>query len=118
MKDWRRYQDFDVSGTTNPNHYEELSNFQKGLRKNYDQYNEQKCDDDDDHPNFAPTLEKVRQMMDAPIKAPKAPNPRRGIREFWTPEFPVPTEGQVRAVGTTAVILVILRYLIPVVIAF
>jgi RHS repeat-associated protein len=75
MKDWRQAISFRLSGRYDAGHQEELFNWQKGLEKDTKEYDSNGCDDDDDHDGFAPTLEKAKKFMRAPIPEPNAPKP-------------------------------------------
>ncbi|MGH7625092.1 MAG: hypothetical protein ACREOJ_07230, partial [Gemmatimonadaceae bacterium] len=88
MKDWRRYQKFDVTKTTNARHYEELANFQRGLRNDIEEYDNAKCKDKNDndpdggHAQYTAQYEQIRLMMDAPIKPAYLPK-AQSTMERW-----------------------------------
>ncbi len=103
LKEYRKYLHFHNRGRSNEGHFQETNNFRRGIENRLRDYDDKKCDDDDDSDGFKPAMERARRFVTAPIPEP-------AVKMDDAPTAPIPpiappTPGQAGALGLLGTVL-------------
>lgn len=106
--EWFKYQKWHGRGASNYGHYEDLTNLRNGLENSLEEYGDEECDDDDDHPGFGPTLNKIHDFLQRPVPAPRQPRPESSSMRAPTAEELRSAAAAAAAAAATAIAIAVM----------